>query len=177
MTATNQNFWLAFAWLLLASCSSSSVTGLWVDDPLGPEAFRRIRDQRRAYDGAPPTIPHRVAELGRENCLSCHRPGSLANGQRVGPPRSHPAWGDCRQCHVEQQTSTLYRTNAIVPLRWPARGFRHSEIAPPMVPHGIQNREDCAVCHVGEQAHPVLRVGHGNRQHCRQCHLTKGGGV
>lgn len=49
---------------------------------------------RRAYPGAPPSIPHPV--FMRENCQACHgrerHPGMRAN--------PHPGRADCRACHL-----------------------------------------------------------------------------
>ncbi len=47
----------------------------------------------RAYEGAPPTIPHR--SLLREDCMSCHGPGR-AHAIRT----SHPERQSCVQCHA-----------------------------------------------------------------------------
>jgi len=149
---------------LLAGCSSAP----------GParEQFLNLRNSLRLYDGAPPVIPHAVGTLGREDCSNCHTPGAYENADRVAPPRSHPAFGDCRQCHVERRASTVFQANTIQPLRWPANGHRQSEISPPMIPHHIQNREDCVVCHVGAQAPAPIRAKHGFRSECRQCHVA-----
>ena len=46
----------------------------------------------RAWDGAPPTIPH--ATNMRANCISCHGP----NGES-GLQSSHPWRTSCTQCH------------------------------------------------------------------------------
>ena len=77
---------------LLAHCSTGAGAG-WEYRPSDAGALRAERQARRAYDGAPPVIPHRVRTIGRENCLSCHDPGSSGNDQRVAAPRSHPALG------------------------------------------------------------------------------------
>ncbi len=146
---------------LLAGCSAGA-----------REQFLESRNSLRLYDGAPPVIPHAVGSLGRQNCDNCHAPGFYDNGDRVAPPRSHPALGDCRQCHVERHTSTVFQANMIRPLRWPANGHRQSEISPQMIPHHIQNRENCVVCHVGAQAPAPVRTRHGFRSECRQCHVA-----
>jgi cytochrome c-type protein NapB len=112
-----------------------------------------------------------VVRLGRENCLNCHDASSYDNGERIAWPRPHPPWGDCRQCHVERRETDAFRLSTFEPLRWPAQGTRQSAIAPPTIPHHIQNREDCAMCHIGIQAHPALRAAHGLRSQCRQCHV------
>ena len=133
------------------------------------------RKELRAYDGAPPVIPHSVGDLGRGDCPACHTPGS-PDTVTIGPPRSHPAWGDCTQCHVERRAQEHFRASTFEPLWWPSAGTRQSEIAPPTVPHHIQNRENCAMCHIGAQAPAVLRARHGMRPNCRQCHVPNGGG-
>ena len=156
---------------LLAHCSTGAGAG-WEYRPSDAGALRAERLARRAYDGAPPVIPHRVRAIGRENCLSCHDPGSRDNDQRVAAPRSHPAWGDCRQCHVEQRTDADFQANVFEPLWWPSSGPRLFETSPPLVPHPVQNREQCETCHIGVRAHPALRAQHGHRPNCEQCHAA-----
>ena len=153
---------------LVVSCSSTpdSVQAMSLDQLLSS------RNELRLYDGAPPVIPHQVAALGRENCNNCHMPGALDNADRIAPPRSHPAWGDCRQCHVERHTSGAFRPSELEPLRWPANGHRQSALSPPMIPHHLQNRDDCAICHIGAQAPAAIRAAHGFRPECRQCHVA-----
>jgi len=159
--------------IVLAGCSSAPREALGVrDDPLG--TLLAARNSLRFYDGAPPVIPHEVAGWGREGCLNCHMPGSTENGERVAAPRSHPAWGDCRQCHVERRTTEPFFETDFTPLRYASRGPRQTPISPPLIPHLIQNREDCAVCHIGAQAPTALRAAHGGRPNCRQCHLPSG---
>lgn len=53
-----------------------------------------LRVGSRLYDGAPPTIPHRI--LMRENCAACH----AGPGARPEILTSHPERSRCRQCHV-----------------------------------------------------------------------------
>lgn len=160
--------------LLTAACGNSgSDVDLYNPDKWASrDELLAARRDTRAYDGAPPVIPHEVARRGRENCNSCHTPGATTNPERVGPPRSHPAWGDCRQCHVEiQSTQTLVRSG-LEPLWWPAVGARMYASAPPTIPHALQNRQDCEVCHIGSQAPAALRAAHGMRENCRQCHAA-----
>ena len=162
---------LALGLALAAGCGGGSDLGLY--DPEGLDsigALRAARQELRAYDGAPPVIPHEIAGRGREDCNSCHTPGAPTNPERLGPPRSHPAWGDCRQCHVEQIGSGMMASSNLEPLRWPASGSRLYASAPPTIPHSTQNRESCGVCHVGEQAPKALRADHGDRLNCTQCH-------
>lgn len=160
----------AAALAMLAACGGP--TSAWQARESSRSVLLEARNASRMYDGAPPVIPHKVAAIGRTYCLNCHAPGAYDNAERVGPPRSHPSWGDCRQCHVERNESEVHRKNGIQPLRYPANGHRQTEISPPMIPHRIQDREDCAVCHIGKQAPASLRAAHGYRPSCRQCHVA-----
>ena len=158
--------------LLLAACSSPA-PDIWAarkDVPL--QRLLAERNANRFYDGAPPVIPHQVAALGRENCESCHTPGGYENADVIAPPRAHAAWGGCRQCHVERRTTAVYKETTFEPLRYPVRGHRQGPLSPPMIPHNLQNRENCAICHVGEQAPAALRTAHEYRPACRQCHIA-----
>jgi len=160
------------ALLILAACSGPA-PDIWAaqkDVPL--QRLLAERNANRFYDGAPPVIPHEVAALGRENCAGCHTPGDYNNADVIAPPRAHPAWGDCRQCHVERRTRAIYKETTFEPLRYPAKGLRQDSLSPPMIPHNRQNRENCAICHVGEQAPAALRTTHEYRPACRQCHLA-----
>lgn len=166
---------LAVLWLgvaLLAGCGSSAARDSVIYDPeeQAPlEAYLAKRKQVRAYDGAPPVIPHSV---GRVQCRSCHDPGASTNSDRVGPPRSHPAWGDCRQCHVVRHDTGGFAASDFEPLWRPARGGRLYAAAPPAIPHQLQNRGNCVVCHIGRQAPKALRAAHGMRDNCVQCHAA-----
>ncbi len=65
--------------------------------------FRQdLRSGGRLYDGAPPTIPHKI--LMRENCAACHT-GPAA---RTEIATSHPERTRCRQCHVPVSTRDTF---------------------------------------------------------------------
>jgi cytochrome c-type protein NapB len=57
------------------------------------------RKTHRAYDGAPPTIPHEIDQSEVPGCLACHGEG-MKLGNRVAPKISHPPYQSCTQCHV-----------------------------------------------------------------------------
>lgn len=57
-----------------------------------------LRPGSRLYEGAPPTIPHKI--LMRENCTACH----TGPGARAEIITSHPERTRCRQCHVPVTT-------------------------------------------------------------------------
>ena len=59
------------------------------------------RARNRAFDGAPPTIPHSVEARSAAACLACHGEG-IRIGDRIASRISHAHWSNCMQCHVEQ---------------------------------------------------------------------------
>ena len=68
-------------------------------DPSGKKKALAERARLRAYNGAPPMIPHEVGPMDATGCLACHGPGL-----RVGTKRAalvpHPYFENCQQCHV-----------------------------------------------------------------------------
>ncbi len=52
---------------------------------------------RRAFEGAPPLIPHDVE--AEETCLDCHR-----LGENDAVITSHPERSNCVQCHIPEVT-------------------------------------------------------------------------
>lgn len=136
------------------------------------------RAARRAYDGAPPVVPHLIAQDSAAACLACHGPGLIIK-DRVASKISHPAYTSCTQCHVPavgpripvQETALLepITTNQFVGLNAPLKGTRAWPKAPPTVPHSTLMRSDCNSCH-GPQGLFGLRTPHPDRQACVQCH-------
>lgn len=147
----------------------------WLDRSETLEELGVYRAGLSLYDGAPLVIPHAVESLGRENCLNCHAPGSLENDERIALPHPHTDWIQCRQCHVERSSSEQFAASDFQPLRWQTRSVSRKGNVPLMIPHHVQNRENCSVCHIGDQSHPALRAGHGYRASCLQCHLQQVG--
>ena len=133
------------------------------------------RATRRAFDGAPPVMPHSRSFVRTKTCLDCHADG-IRIGGRFGPPLSHPHLVQCRQCHVES-------TNLEVPPRGtpvanlfegttaPQGAVRPWPGAPPVIPHTTLMRTDCLSCH-GPGAYGGLRTDHARRSNCVQCHAT-----
>jgi nitrate reductase (cytochrome), electron transfer subunit len=149
-----------------------------------PEARRAALERRarqRAYDGAPPTIPHPIEQRGYPSCMTCHAEGMRVFGKSA-PPMSHPELGSCTQCHVVEQrpvpteaplaggppTDTLF-VGAVDP----GPGERAWPGAPPTIPHRTHMRERCGSCH-GVLA-SGLRTSHPWRQSCAQCHAPSAG--
>ena len=140
-----------------------------------PEAEERARTRRarRAYDGAPPVIPHAVAALARQECLICHREGLDLGAEGLAARTPHPERVHCQQCHVEQlEPVAVFVPNRFEGRRHPERGTRAYAGAPPTVPHPREGRESCLVCHGENGGSPIL-TPHPERVHCQQCHVTQ----
>jgi len=132
----------------------------------------------RAYDGAPPTIPHDAA-IGV--CVSCHDDdGAAIDGIGVAPASPHGsvaadgALRRCQQCHVPQNGRTLFVASRFSGLpQGPWRGSRAAPGAPPLIPHPLQMRGECLACHAGPGARAEIRTTHPERVRCRQCHVPE----
>lgn len=145
----------------------------------GRALARRERTARRAFDGAPPVVPHPIAQDSSFACLACHGPG-LVIKDKIASKMSHAPYASCTQCHVPAaglelpiQVAALREpltTNEFVSLASPQRGSRAWPQAPPTVPHRTHMREDCLSCH-GPQGWFGLRTPHPDRQSCLQCHV------
>ncbi|MEQ8331535.1 MAG: hypothetical protein RH859_13835 [Longimicrobiales bacterium] len=133
----------------------------------------------RAYPGAPPRIPHALAddEFLQATCNQCHRRGGWA--PRFGayaPVSPHPEFSNCLQCHVPANTGELFRPTGWVAAAWPVTGRRAMEGSPPVVPHALEMRGNCVSCHAGPAAVAEIRTTHPERANCRQCHVPALGG-
>lgn len=137
------------------------------------------RAQRRAYEGAPPTIPHEIAQQEAPACLSCHADG-LRLQDKVAPPMSHEPLASCTQCHVVRNdprgdamappsAASLPSENSFSGLA-AERGHRAWPGAPPTIPHATLMRRECLSCH-GVWGRLGLRSTHPWRQSCTQCHV------
>lgn len=144
-------------------------------DEIARAAAITQRMERRAYDGAPPTVPHPVAQRDAPSCLVCHRDGLDVAG-RVAPAIPHAELGNCLQCHVVSSApmpgdalpGDLSRNNSFAGLAPPGRGERAWPVAPPTIPHATLMRARCESCHGVYAA--GLRSTHPWRQSCTQCH-------
>jgi cytochrome c-type protein NapB len=151
-------------------------------DPLAPvvqsdedrRATLDARARRRAYDGAPPTIPHRIDQMAHPDCLGCHENGARV-ADRVAPRMSHERHDSCTQCHVVgADPRPGARTppapeNRFAGMASPARGERAWPGAPPTIPHSTLMRGECSSCH-GVFGPVGMRSTHPWRQSCTQCH-------
>ena len=135
-----------------------------------------VRAERRAYDGAPPIIPHKNFGM---TCVSCHKAtGIELPGVGYAPAMPHEltqglsAIANCTQCHVFQQDVKPFAESTFVGLRQDLRrGKRLNDLAPPVIPHPVFMRENCAACHTGPAAREEIRTTHPERSNCKQCHI------
>lgn len=130
------------------------------------------RAKNRAYNGAPPTIPHAANQQSDASCVACHKDGALTKSLRI-PRMSHALLSNCTQCHVESNPrhmpAAVFRDNEFVGLPAPTSGPRAFVGAPPQVPHSTWMRSDCMSCH-GYEGRLGIRTTHPWRSSCQQCH-------
>lgn len=152
--------------------------------PVAPDvilAALQARADRRAYDGAPPVVPHPITQDSSASCLACHGEG-LQVKDRFASKMSHPSFGgSCTQCHVSSQgpfsaadaesLAAALTDNSFEGVESPAKVPRAWPGAPPVVPHRTFMRSDCMSCH-GPKGLFALRTPHPERQSCSQCHVS-----
>jgi len=158
------------------------VTDDEVPPPTAPSDDMRMnaiigRQNARAFEGAPPVIPHAIDQLTPANCLLCHSEG-VRIADRVAPRMSHQHLTSCTQCHVpadaygrraEAPFPTILEGNQFIPASSPIKGERAYDGAPPIIPHTTWMRNDCLSCH-GPAGKEGLRTSHPDRLNCMQCH-------
>ncbi len=137
-----------------------------------------VRASRRAYDGAPPVIPHKRTSAA---CTACHTTaGKSVPGVGIAPANPHLLTGrsaatvHCQQCHTRAIVNTTFVENGFEGLRRDLlRADRVAYGAPPVMPHSTLMRENCLACHSGLAARPEIRCSHPERINCRQCHIAR----
>ena len=132
------------------------------------------RSLRRAFNGAPPVIPHAVEQADDAACYACHGQGARV-GERVANRMSHGLLVNCLQCHAAPPPKPFAHlessvANTFVGLPTPSSGDRAFPGAPPAIPHSTWMRKNCLSCHGGIAGWPGLEVTHRWRTNCRQCH-------
>ena len=153
--------------------------------PLTPDEVDALllrRVSRRAYSGAPPTVPHPIDQRESTSCLACHGTPTRIGATDV-PQISHPPYTHCIQCHAPrsgpgpalaapppaQRTPAL--ANAFAGLPPPSSGARAHAGAPPVMPHTTTMRQNCLSCH-GPGGSSAIKTTHPQRTNCLQCHAT-----
>ncbi len=149
-------------------------------DPLAPVIIEpgdklialQKRAQNRAFNGAPPAIPHPAENESGLSCVACHQNGMRTDSLRI-PAMSHPYLANCTQCHVESRPrhmeAYVFKENSFSGLKAPTDGPRAFPGAPPQMPHATWMRQDCNSCHGTTGLHGI-RSTHPWRQSCQQCH-------
>lgn len=135
----------------------------------------QARARLRAYEGAPPVVPHATEGLSVHACRECHGQG-LRAGDKVARMASHTYLANCTQCHVEDQGLTQIGV-APTPVENLFKGLATSGYgstrawvgAPPVIPHTTFMRTNCISCH-GEYGYDGWRPDHLSRTNCVQCH-------
>ncbi len=131
----------------------------------------------RAYEGAPPYIPHAIdseLSMGGRDCLQCHENGGyVAEFKNFAPRTPHPTYVNCRQCHVPVKTQQLFVANDFKPTKI-ALNNNALSTSPPTIPHGLQLRGNCLTCHAGPATPKEITFDHPERVNCLQCHALNG---
>jgi cytochrome c-type protein NapB len=137
------------------------------------------RSERRAYDGAPPMIPHAINYRDVDSCNVCHaQDANVLIAGRRSPAMSHPFMANCTQCHAPAEglamiqhsgTVGLVVENQFVGVSHSGSGSRAYRGAPPTVPHRISMRQNCMSCH-GPGMPDAITTSHPMRSNCLQCH-------
>jgi cytochrome c-type protein NapB len=137
------------------------------------------RKALRAYDGAPPVVPHTIDTISSASCLSCHGEGGtvIIGGTRPAEI-SHPWITNCTSCHVPADglrslkspaNQRLVVENTFLGRNSAGHGSRAYEGAPPTTPHPVWMRQNCMACH-GPGREQAIRTSHPERLNCLQCH-------
>lgn len=135
------------------------------------------RSERRAFDGAPPTVPHEINMISSKSCVVCHGQESTPLIGKTRPATmSHPYFANCTQCHVPadglRQLTEDERLLVASEFEGNDRhgpGGRAYPGAPPTTPHPVFMRQNCISCH-GPSRPNAIRSSHPQRQNCLQCH-------
>jgi cytochrome c-type protein NapB len=159
--------------------AAAPVPGGLPASPAETSAAIERRRSLRAYDGAPPVVPHAIDSLRSTACMSCHgEGGDLVIAGKRPPKISHPWITNCTSCHVpadglRQFTATeetrLHIENEFLGKESAGKGSRAYPTAPPTMPHAVWMRQNCMACH-GPGREQAIRTSHPERRNCLQCH-------
>lgn len=138
------------------------------------EESGRVRASRRAFNGAPPVVPHPIENTNDAACYACHSNGMKLAGRKASV-MSHPFLANCTQCHAPMAPEPFREVDAsvqtdFVGLPAPKQGERAYPGAPPTIPHSQWMRQNCSACHGGPNGWAGLESTHPWRTNCTQCH-------
>jgi cytochrome c-type protein NapB len=159
--------------------AAAPVPGAAPASPAETAAAIERRRSLRAYDGAPPVVPHAIDSLRSTACMTCHsQGGDLVIAGKRPPEISHPWITNCTSCHVPAdglrqftaaEESRLYVENEFLGKESAGKGSRAYATAPPTMPHAVWMRQNCMSCH-GPGRDQAIRTSHPERRNCLQCH-------
>jgi nitrate reductase cytochrome c-type subunit len=117
----------------------------------------------------PPTIPHEVSgALSRtQECGVCHVTGGVA-------PAPHAERRNCMQCHVASGAAAPWERGS--PAAAAAAAAAPPVGSPPPIPHALEGRDNCLMCHGASAPMEAIRTSHPERESCRQCHVGQESG-
>lgn len=138
------------------------------------EASSTLRASRRAFNGAPPVIPHDIQNTNDAACYACHAGGTQIADLKASV-MSHQFLDNCTQCHAPPPPAPFQDVDArvettFVGLPAPKSGERAFPGAPPTIPHSQWMREKCTACHGGPNGWAGMESTHPWRSNCTQCH-------
>jgi len=138
-----------------------------------------MRAERRAYDGAPPMIPHAINSHSVKSCVACHgKETNLVIAEKRVPVMSHMSLQNCTQCHApmdglrfvkEENKATLAELSKFRGEASAGKGSTAYHGAPPTMPHKLSMRQNCMACHDTGRAN-AIQTSHPERKNCLQCH-------
>jgi len=134
----------------------------------------QVRAKRRAFDGAPPVVPHESFGMA---CKTCHTAeGKIVPTIGLAPANPHDSesasFFNCNQCHVFSLTDRFFVESNFRGIQQQHRPASLSHRAP-VIPHSTAMRANCASCHSGPAARPEIVCSHPHRMNCVQCHVVK----
>lgn len=153
-------------------CSNAACHGItWVYAGLdAPAISEMVAPPRTPSSGEAKPVPHPVT--ADSDCTICHGP------EGVHPyPESHASFDRtmCTQCHVTGQQAAPAAPAATAEAPTPeTEATKPATIGgPPAVPHPLQGRENCLMCH-GEADVKPYPADHAGRPvtSCVNCHQT-----
>ena len=138
-----------------------------------------MRAERRAYDGAPPMIPHAINSHSVKSCVACHAQDSnLMVAEKRVPVMSHAHLKNCTQCHApmnglrfvnEEHRAKLSELSKFRGTASAGKGSTAYKGAPPTIPHKLSMRQNCMSCHDTGRVN-AIKTSHPERKNCLQCH-------
>lgn len=147
--------------------------------PEEKERSSEVRASRRAYNGAPPIVPHAVEGTSDAACYACHSQGMQLGGLKASV-MSHSFLANCTQCHAPPPPQPFADVEPVVAttfvgLAAPRAGERAYPGAPPTIPHSQWMRDNCLACHGGPNGWMGMESTHPWRSQCTQCHAPSAG--